>query len=549
MMLQVIADGLIVGSVISLGAIGLTITLSILRFSNFGHGELLAWGAYIALSALAWFAAAGGTEASRFAPFSFGWPLVFALLVAMAGTAALALALDWALFTRLRSQGAITLVIASFGAALATRNLLFYFYGGIPQYYSADLQIAVALLPRSVLGGLRVTPDQLFVLALTVVTVTGLHLFMSRSTLGRAMRATSHNPQLARISGIDPERVMRATWVIGAMLAALAGVQEYANDVVGAIQQICDEGKVPHPIIVSESGRALTAHHAVLLFEVVGVGRQENGEVPATVPAEAPSPVRALHEVYLGINRKNFQEAFHDLMQLREEVATLFNYGHVTLRWRALAERIAWATFRKIQPFVRELEYVPDELAGLEKDMADTYYCNFSTFQSLPDAWAVDQLFPIIPVHRLHEEPRRRAILADITCDSDGKIDRFIDLRDVKEVLELHDVKPGDDYVVGVFLVGAYQEILGDLHNLFGDINAVHISVAGEGSYNLEHVVEGDTVSEVLRYVEMSPEDLTQRFRRAAEEGVRQGRLSLQESKQLLGLYKSGLDGYTYLEN
>lgn len=224
MMLQVIADGLIVGSVISLGAIGLTITFSILRFSNFGHGELLAWGAYIALSALAWFAAAGGAEASRFAPFSFGWPLVFALLVAMACTAALALALDAALFKRLRSQGAITLVIASFGAALATRNLLFYFYGGIPQYYSADLQIAVALLPRSVMGGLRVTPDQLFVLVLTVVTVTALHLFLSRSTLGRAMRATSHNPQLARISGIDPERVMRATWVIGAMLAALAGV-------------------------------------------------------------------------------------------------------------------------------------------------------------------------------------------------------------------------------------------------------------------------------------------------------------------------------------
>lgn len=224
MMLQVIADGLIVGSVISLGAIGLTITFSILRFSNFGHGELLAWGAYIALSALAWFAAAGGTEASRFAPLSFGWPLVLALLAAMAGASVLALALDWALFKRLRSQGAITLVIASFGAALAARNLLFFFYGGIPQYYGADLQIAVPLLPRSVMGGLRVTPDQLFALALTVVTVTGLHLFMSRSTLGRAMRATSHNPQLARISGIDPERVMRATWVIGAMLAALAGV-------------------------------------------------------------------------------------------------------------------------------------------------------------------------------------------------------------------------------------------------------------------------------------------------------------------------------------
>ncbi len=326
-------------------------------------------------------------------------------------------------------------------------------------------------------------------------------------------------------------------------------LQEYANDVVAATQQICDERKIAHPTIVSESGRALTAHHAVLLFEVVGVGRPENGEIPASIPPEAPSPVRALHEVFLGVNRKNFQEAFHDVTQLREEVATLFNYGHVSLRWRAQAERLAWATFRKIQPFVRDLEYVPDELAGLEKDMADTYYCNFSTFQSLPDAWAVDQLFPIIPVHRLNEEPRRRAILADITCDSDGKIDRFIDLRDVKEVLELHDVKPGEDYVVGVFLVGAYQEILGDLHNLFGDINAVHISVAGEGNYNLEHVVEGDTVSEVLRYVEMSPEDLTQRFRRAVEEGVRQGRISFPESKQLLGLYKTGLDGYTYLEN
>ena len=224
MMLQVVADGLIVGSVISLGAIGLTITFSILRFSNFGHGELLAWGAYVALSAVGWFAAMAGGGAAALAPLSFGWPLMLALLVAMAGAAAIALALDWLLFKRLRTQGSITLVIASFGAALAMRNLLFFFYGGIPQYYATDLQIAVALLPRSVGGGLRVTPDQMFVLALTLVTVTVLHLFLSRSTLGRAMRATAHNPQLARVSGIDPERVLRATWVIGAMLAALAGV-------------------------------------------------------------------------------------------------------------------------------------------------------------------------------------------------------------------------------------------------------------------------------------------------------------------------------------
>ena len=221
MMLQMIADGLIVGSVVSLGAVGLTITYSILRFSNFGHGEFLAWGAYIALSALGWFAAVGGTP---FTPLSFGWPLLLALLVSMLGVAGLALLLDTVLFKRLRTQGAITLVIASFGAALALRNHLFFFYGGGPYYYSNDLQIAVALLPRSVMGGLRVTPDQIFVLALTLLAVIGLHLFLSRSTLGRAMRATSGNAPLARISGIDPERVLRATWIIGGMLAALAGV-------------------------------------------------------------------------------------------------------------------------------------------------------------------------------------------------------------------------------------------------------------------------------------------------------------------------------------
>lgn len=223
MMLQMLADGLIVGSVISLGAIGLTITYSILRFSNFGHGELLAWGAYIALSALGWFVAIGGAG-TPFSPLSFGWPMVAALLVAMAGSALIALILDALLFRRLRVQGAITLVIASFGAALALRNGLFFLYGGIPQYYSTELQIAIPLVPRSVGGGLRITPDQIFVLALAAVTVVALHLFLSRSTLGRAMRATAHNPQLARVAGIDPERVLRATWIIGGALAALAGV-------------------------------------------------------------------------------------------------------------------------------------------------------------------------------------------------------------------------------------------------------------------------------------------------------------------------------------
>jgi branched-chain amino acid transport system permease protein len=224
-MLQILTDGLVIGSVVSLGAIGLSLTFSILRFANFGHGELLAWGAYLALTALVMFAAVWPPQGSApIAPFSFGWPLLAAMALSAVFTALLVLALDWLLFRRLRKQGAITLVIASFGAALALRNLLLFFYGGVPQYYSQELQIAIAIVPRNVWGGMRITPDQLFVLGLTAVTVVALHLFLQRSTLGRAMRATSLNPQLARVAGIDPERVLRAAWIIGGMLAAVAGV-------------------------------------------------------------------------------------------------------------------------------------------------------------------------------------------------------------------------------------------------------------------------------------------------------------------------------------
>ena len=223
-MLQILADGLIIGSVIALGAIGLSMTLSIVRFSNFSHGELLGWGAYIALVASTALNAASGVWAMPLGPFSFGWGLLASLLLACVLTAILALGLDTILFKRLRKQGSITLVIASFGAALALRNLLLFWQGGIPRYYSDNLQIAIAFLPRSVWGGLRVTPDQFFVLALSLVTVTGLHLFLRHSTLGRSMRATALNPGLARVTGIDPERVLRATWLIGGVLAAVAGV-------------------------------------------------------------------------------------------------------------------------------------------------------------------------------------------------------------------------------------------------------------------------------------------------------------------------------------
>lgn len=223
-MLQIIADGLIIGSVISLGAIGLSMTLAIVRFSNFSHGELLGWGAYLALMASTGLTALNAGLAAPLGPFSFGWGLLIALLVSAGLTALLALGLDTLLFKRLRKQGAITLVIASFGAALALRNLLLFWQGGVPQYYTQSLQIAIPILPRSVWGGLRVTPDQIFVLTLTLATVTGLHLFLSRSTLGRSMRATAINPGLARVTGIDPERVLRATWLIGGVLAAVAGV-------------------------------------------------------------------------------------------------------------------------------------------------------------------------------------------------------------------------------------------------------------------------------------------------------------------------------------
>jgi branched-chain amino acid transport system permease protein len=226
-MLQLLADGLVIGSIISLGAIGLTLTFAILRFANFGHGELLAWGSYFAFSALAVFAALGLTgapAASTFGPLSFGWPLVAALALAALLTALLALAIDALLFKRLRLQGSITLVIASFGAALAVRNALLFTYGGIPRYYSPELQIAVPLVPRSLLGGMRITPDQLFVLALTAATVWALHWFLTKSTLGRAMRATADNRDLARVAGIDPEAMHRAAWLLGAVLAAMAGV-------------------------------------------------------------------------------------------------------------------------------------------------------------------------------------------------------------------------------------------------------------------------------------------------------------------------------------
>jgi arginine decarboxylase len=240
-------------------------------------------------------------------------------------------------------------------------------------------------------------------------------------------------------------------------------------------------------------------------------------------------------------------ESYHDATQAVEELLTMFNLGSLTIELRAAAERLFWAVCAKLLKMVRELAYIPEELQGLESLLSDTYFCNFSVFQSMPDSWAINQLFPIMPIHRLTERPTRRAVLGDVTCDSDGKIDQFIDLRDVRNTLELH-TYDGSPYYLGAFLLGAYQEILGDLHNLFGDTNAVHISFDEDGEYSVDDVIKGDTVREVLHYVQYRADELLAKMRKEVERAVRNNKISLNESRQLLKFYESGLDGYTYLD-
>jgi arginine decarboxylase len=323
--------------------------------------------------------------------------------------------------------------------------------------------------------------------------------------------------------------------------------QEYANDIVFSLQEICDAGGVPHPTIVTESGRAVVAHHSMLVVDILGVGEFDVGKAPDKVAKDTSRVVKNLFETYKDVSRKNVLEAYHDALEYKEEALQLFNLGNLTLEERMVTEDIFWGICQKLLKIVREMREVPEELEGLERALSDTYFCNFSMFQSLPDIWAIDQLFPIMPIHRLGEEPTRRAVLADITCDSDGKIDHFIDRRDVKPVLELHPVN-GHDYYLGVFLIGAYQEILGDLHNLFGNTNTVHVSLAAGGGYQIEHVVTGDTVTDVLKYVSYSREELVARVRRFAELAVRASRMSLEETRSMLRMYEEGLAGYTYLE-
>jgi arginine decarboxylase len=324
-------------------------------------------------------------------------------------------------------------------------------------------------------------------------------------------------------------------------------LQEYANDVVFRVKSVCEEAGVPHPIIISESGRAVVAYHSLLVFDVLGVSNFDRYTAPTEMPTEAPQPITDLFSIFRDLSKKNIIESYHDAVQAADEAMNLFNLGYLSIELRALNERLFWALCGKMLKLVREMDFIPEELQGLEALLSDTYFCNFSIFQSMPDSWAIKQLFPIMPIHRLNEPPTRRAVLGDITCDSDGKIDQFIDLRDVRNTLELH-AYDGKPYYLGAFLLGAYQEILGDLHNLFGDTNAVHVSLEDNGEINLDAVIKGDTVREVLHYVQYSADELASKMRKDVERAVRAGKLSVDEARQLQMFYESGLEGYTYLE-
>jgi arginine decarboxylase len=328
-------------------------------------------------------------------------------------------------------------------------------------------------------------------------------------------------------------------------------LQEYANDVVYRVANVCDARGIEHPVIISESGRAIAAHHSVLVFNVLGASRLDRFRIPDDLGGdgtELPPPVGDLLDAWRSVSERRLVECWHDAQQARDQVQQMFSLGYLSLEMRGLAERLYWATCARVRDHARRLSRMPEELEGLDAVLTDTYFCNFSIFQSLPDAWAIDQLFPIMPLHRLDEPPTRSAVLADITCDSDGKIDRFVSQRDVKRALELHEPLPGQDYYLAAFLVGAYQETLGDLHNLFGDTHVVHIRLDEEHGWWIEEVLKGDTANRVLSYMQYDTDELYPRFARDCERAMRDGRLSVAEGQALKRFYESELAGYTYLE-
>ena len=324
-------------------------------------------------------------------------------------------------------------------------------------------------------------------------------------------------------------------------------IQEYVNDSISTLVDVSDKNGIPHPNIITESGRALTAHHSVLIFEVLETATLPEWDDEEEIAPDAHELVQELYSIWDSLNQNKMLEAWHDAQQIREEALDLFSHGIVDLKTRAQIERLYWSITREINQISGGLKHAPDEFRGLSKLLADKYFCNFSLFQSLPDSWAIDQIFPIMPIQRLDEKPERSATLQDITCDSDGKIANFISTRNVAHYLPVHSLKKTEPYYLAVFLVGAYQEILGDMHNLFGDTNAVHVSVNEKG-YNIEQIIDGETVAEVLDYVQYNPKKLVRTLETWVTKSVKEGKISLEEGKEFLSNYRSGLYGYTYLE-
>ncbi|WP_299577961.1 biosynthetic arginine decarboxylase [uncultured Sunxiuqinia sp.] len=324
-------------------------------------------------------------------------------------------------------------------------------------------------------------------------------------------------------------------------------IQEYVNDAISTMVDVSEKNNIPHPNIITESGRSLTAHHSVLIFEVLESASLPAWEEEIDLQEDDHELVKELYSLWDAINQPRMLETWHDAQQIREEALDRFSLGLLDLKTRAQVERLFWSIAREIQEMIGKIRHVPHELHQLDKLLADKYFCNFSLFQSLPDSWAIDQIFPIMPIHRLDEKPDRAATLQDITCDSDGQIDNFISTRNLSHYLPVHKLKAKEPYYIGVFLVGAYQEILGDLHNLFGDTNAVHVSVDGD-SYSIDQIIDGETVAEVLDYVQYNPKKMVRTVETWVTSSVKAGTISATEGKEFLSNYRSGLYGYTYLE-
>ena len=325
-------------------------------------------------------------------------------------------------------------------------------------------------------------------------------------------------------------------------------IQEYVNDSVSALVDACAKNNLPQPNIITESGRSLTAHHSVLVFEVLETTslpiwdeKEELGENPHELVDE-------LYKIWDNMNQPRLLESWHDALQIREEALDLFGLGLLDLRTRAQIEQLFWSVAREVNEIASDMKHAPEELRKISKLLPDKYFCNFSLFQSLPDSWSIDQLFPIMPISRLDERPDRTATIQDITCDSDGKINNFISSHGANSHLAVHALNNKEPYYIGVFLVGAYQEILGDMHNLFGDTNAVHVSVYKD-RYEIDQVIDGETVAEVLDYVQFSPKKLVRSVETWVTSSMKAGIITPEEGREFLSNYRSGLYGYTYLEN